>query len=51
MLNYEKERLEKAIRTVGDTANRILIEDCYEEQELRQLQKALRLLLDEADGR
>lgn len=49
MLNYEKEKIEKAVRTINNTVDRVLIADCYEGYELRQLEKALRLLLDEVD--
>lgn len=51
MLNCEKEKFEGAINTISETAHRILIEDYYDEYELRQLKKALEMLLKNADGR
>lgn len=49
MLNHEKERIEKAVKTINNTVNRVLIRDCYEGYELRELEKALKLLLGEVD--
>lgn len=49
MLDYEKERIEKAVRTINNTVRRVLIADCYEGYELRQLEKALKLLLEEVE--
>lgn len=49
MLNYERERIEKAVRTINSTVHRVLIADLYEGYELRELEKALKLLLEEVD--
>lgn len=49
MLNYEKEKIEKAVKTINVTVNRVLIASCYEGYELRELKKALTLLLEEVD--
>ena len=49
MLNYEKERIEKAVKTINNTVNHVLIAECYEDYELRELEKALKLLLEEVD--
>ena len=49
MMNYEKDRIEKAVKTINNTVNRVLIADLYEGYELRELEKALKLLLDEVD--
>lgn len=49
MLNYEKEKIEKAVRTINNTVNRVLIADSYEGYEFRELEKALKLLLEEVD--
>lgn len=49
MLNYEKARIEKAVKTINSTVNRVLIADCYEGYELRTLKAALQLLLDEVE--
>lgn len=49
MTNYEKERIEKAVKTVNYAVNRVLIADCYTGYELRNLKAALQLLLDEVE--
>lgn len=49
MLDYEKERIKNAVKTINVTVNRVLIADCYEGYELRELKKALNLLLEEVD--
>lgn len=49
MLNYEKDRIEEAVRAVNAHYYRVLIGDCYEGYEVRQLEKALKLLLEEVD--
>lgn len=49
MLNYEKKRIEDAVKIINATVNRVLIRDCYEGYELRKLEYALKLLLDEVD--
>ena len=49
MLDYEKERIKNAVKTINVTVNRVLIADCSEGYELRELKKALNLLLEEVD--
>ena len=49
MLDYEKERIKNAVKTINVTVNRVLIADCYEGYKLRELKKALNLLLEEVD--
>lgn len=49
MLNYEKKKIEKAVRTINNTVNRVLIADCYEGYEFYKLKEALELLLEEVD--
>lgn len=49
MLNYEKERIKKAVETINNTVSRVLIANCYEGYELRELEKALKFLLEEVD--
>lgn len=49
MLNIEKEGIKKAVETINWTVNRVLIANCYEGYELRELKKALTLLLEEVD--
>lgn len=49
MLKCERDRIEKAVKTINNTVNRVLIADLYEGYELRELEKALKLLLDEVD--
>lgn len=51
MLNYEKERIERDVKTVNATVNRVLIADCYEGYELRKPENALKLLLEEVDNK
>lgn len=47
--DYEKAQIEKAVATINNTYKRVLIADCYEGYELRELEKALKLLLKEVD--
>lgn len=49
MLNYEKDRIEEAVRTINIHYNRVLIADVYEGYEWRRLKEALELLLEEVD--
>ena len=49
MSNYEKAQIEKAVATINITYKRVLIMDLYEGYELRQLNLALKLLLNEVD--
>lgn len=49
MLNYEKDRIEEAVRTINAHYNRALIADVYEGYELRRLEEGLKLLLEEVD--
>lgn len=49
MLNYEKERIEKAFNTIERAGHRVLIKNCYEGYELKILKEALTLLLEEVD--
>lgn len=49
MLNYEKAQIEKAVATINNTYKQVLIMDCYEEYELRQLEFAMNLLLKETN--
>ncbi len=49
MFNYEKAQIEKAVATINSTYKRVLIMDLYEGYELRQLNFALKLLLNEVD--
>lgn len=49
MNSQEKERIEKAVKTINNTYKRVFICDLYEGYELRELEKALRLLLAEVD--
>lgn len=49
MLKFEKEKIEKQIQIINTTYNRVLIRDCYEEYELKQLTTALEFLLEEVN--
>lgn len=49
MRDYEKAQIEKAVATINNTYKRVLIADCYEGYELRQLDFALKLLLKKVD--
>lgn len=47
-MNCKKEQIERAVKTINNTVVRVLIADCYEGYELRELKKALKILLEEA---
>lgn len=49
MLDYEKVRIEKAVACIVNTYRLVLIEDCYDEPDLRQLKASVKLLLKEID--
>ena len=50
MTNFQRnEKIEKAIKTVNITYKRVLVMDCYEGYELRELTKALEFLLAEVN--
>ena len=44
MTEHEKNQIESAVKTIHSTVPRVLIADCYEGYELRQLQNALAFL-------
>lgn len=43
--------IEQAVKTIQGTYYRVLIRDTYEEYELKALEKALRKLLAEVEGK
>lgn len=49
MLQYEEARINRAIETVHSNAHQVLVENCYDYIDLRELEKALKLLLAEVD--
>lgn len=49
MLDFEKAKIEKHVKAINTTYYRVLIMDCYEGYELKQLITALEALLDEVN--
>ena len=45
----KKKKIEKAVKQVTNNYNRVLLADCYEGYELRQLIQGLEYLLNEAN--
>lgn len=49
MLDYEKTRIEIAVASIVNLFRLVLIEDCYDESDLRMLKASVKLLLKEID--
>lgn len=48
MLDFERNKIEKAIRVVEAKCSRVLIDDCYADEDLNQLIRALEFLTEKA---
>ena len=51
MLDFERNKIEKAIRVVEEKCRRVLFDDFYEDEDLDQLIRALEFLTEKANDK